>query len=180
MVPRIKYHNRLFLMRHAKSDWHGGESDFSRSLSRRGVKDALMMGRWLAQLILPELILCSPANRAKETLEFLELGGELNLADSTEFVDELYHASSESIIKCIQSHATGGDLMVIGHNPGLEDLLLSLLGNNKVLRKYEKPFPTGAIYELTIGGNLNRLNHRLATLSNFMRPKLLQQPHATP
>ena len=173
VVSEIKFYNRLFLTRHAKSDWDSGANDFSRSLARRGVKDALKMGKWLAQFSLPELILCSPAKRTRETLEFMELGGELNLAEITEFADELYHASSESIIKCIQRYPTAGDLMVIGHNPGLEELLLLLLENNKVLRNYEKPFPTGAIYELAIGGKLRRLGRNSATLSNFMRPKLL-------
>ena len=60
-------------MRHAKSEWISDEYDVSRSLVRRGGKDAVKMGKWFSDRLPPDRILCSSATRASETLDFLEM-----------------------------------------------------------------------------------------------------------
>ena len=141
---------RLILMRHAKSEWFSDEYDMSRSLARRGVKDAVKMGKWFSSKLPPDRILCSSATRATETLDFLEIGAERDLRSITLVLDALYGCSFDSLIQIIEEHESYGDLMIIGHNPSLEQLLLWCLKDSKMLSSYQKFFPTAAIYELEI------------------------------
>ena len=98
----------------------------------------------------PDRILCSSATRASETLDFLEIGAERDLRSITLVLDALYGCSFDSLIQIIEEHESYGDLMIIGHNPSLEQLLLWCLKDSKMLSSYQKFFPTGAIYELEI------------------------------
>ena len=164
---------RLLLMRHAKSDWVTGDGDPLRPLARRGVRDAVKMGKWFSDLRLPHIILCSTARRTTETLDFLEIGSGRNLISITKNINELYHCSFDSLREIIEGCDVQGDVMVIGHNPALEQLLLWLLEDTKFLHTYQKPFPTGAIYELRIEAGLAKLEKGSATVLNFMRPKLV-------
>ena len=164
---------RLILMRHAKSEWVSDEYDVSRSLVRRGVKDAVKMGKWFSDRLPPDRILCSSATRATETLDFLEIGGERDLRSITFVLDGLYGCSFDSLIQIIEEHESYGDLMIIGHNPSLEQLLLWCLKDSKMLSSYQKFFPTGAIYELEICPSTGKMRRGSARLLNYMRPKLI-------
>ena len=167
--------NRLLLMRHAKSDWCAGQGDFERPLASRGIKDAIAMGNWLAEIGLPDVIVCSPSRRTRETVELLSKGARTKLCELTEFVDGLYHSSTESILQSITDHSYRGSVMVIGHNPGLAQLLLWLIVDNKALKNFQNPFPTAAIYELSTTDPLNALKENSALLLSFMRPKLIEK-----
>jgi phosphohistidine phosphatase len=105
----------LYLVRHAKSDWETGQADFDRPLNKRGRRDAPEMGRRLKERgPLPELIVCSPAQRAVETLELLELGIE------TVFNEAIYEASAGELLDIIQQLDDGMEsVMLIGHNPSM-------------------------------------------------------------
>ena len=164
---------RLILMRHAKSDWDNQDYDVSRSLARRGVKDAVKMGKWFSGKVPPDKVLCSSAKRATETLDFLEIGGECDLRPITTIVDELYGCSFDSLVKIIENHKSTGDLMIIGHNPALEQLLLWCLEDTQALSAYQKAFPTAAIYELELRWEREVLRASSAKLRSFMRPKLI-------
>ena len=164
---------RLILMRHAKSEWVSDEYDVSRSLARRGVKDAVKMGKWFSGKLSPDRILCSYATRATETLDFLEIGAERDLRSITLVLDALYGCSFDSLIQIIEEHESYGDLMIIGHNPSLEQLLLWCLKDTKMLSSYQKFFPTGAIYELEICPSTGKMRRGSARLLNYMRPKLI-------
>ncbi len=164
---------RLILMRHAKSEWVSDEYDVSRSLARRGVKDAVKMGKWFSGNLPPDRILCSSATRATETLDFLEIGAERDLRSITLVLDALYGCSFDSLIQIIEEHGSYGDLMIIGHNPSLEQFLLWCLEDSKMLSCYQKVFPTGAIYELEVSPNIGKVRRSSARLQNYMRPKLI-------
>ena len=117
--------------------------------------------------------MCSSATRASETLDFLEIGAERNLRSITLVLDALYGCSFDSLIQIIEEHESYGDLMIIGHNPSLEQFLLWCLEDSKMLLGYQKFFPTGAIYELETGNGIRKVRRGSARLLNYMRPKLI-------
>jgi len=115
---------RLTLMRHGDAQWKDPEvADFARPLNRRGSSEAEAMGRRLADLMLvPDLIISSPARRAQQTAELVSR--ELALAPrSIRFEEALYLAGAQEILKL--ARAIGPrlpHLMIIGHNPGISEL----------------------------------------------------------
>ena len=117
----------LLILRHAKSDWAQNVSDFERPLNSRGERDAPRMGRWLlAQDLQPDAVLCSPATRARQTLEAVCTQAHIPVQD-IQWIDALYLAALENLLH--QLHETPAKtrrLLLVGHNPGLEDLLLHL------------------------------------------------------
>ena len=110
----------IMLMRHGKSDWENSETDFDRPLSKRGLKDVPRMAQTVAKCrIVPELIISSPAARAKETAElFVE---ELGTGTQLRFEKSLYGESSDAYLKCIRNADNNVNcLMLTGHNPDIE------------------------------------------------------------
>lgn len=139
----------LLLFRHAKSDWNtAGLDDHERPLNRRGTKAAPAMGRYMSKEDLkPGLILCSDSVRTRATLALIlpEFGPP---SPETVIDDGLYLASAETVLDTIRRN--GGDhdsVMVIGHNPGLHALALTLVGDGpkKDLQQMAMKFPTGAL-----------------------------------
>ena len=134
----------LLLMRHAKSS-HSDETlaDHDRPLNGRGRKDAPRMGeRLVAADLVPDRILCSTAVRAQLTAErvITAAGFPGPMLDDR----RLYHASSETMLAVAAE--SGGDsarLMLVGHNPGMEELVEELTG-------FDGPLPTGAIAIITL------------------------------
>lgn len=139
---------RLHLLRHAKSSWDDPDlPDHDRPLTARGRKAASRLAARLDRHgIAPDLVLCSTATRAAETLQRLEgaLGGAPTLVE-----DGLYHASATGLLERLSSVPDDVDeLLVVGHNPGLADLCL-LLARPGVLRdRVAADFPTCALATL--------------------------------
>ena len=154
---------RLLVLRHAKSSWkHRGLTDHDRPLNKRGKRDAPGMGRWiLEQRLTPELILSSTAVRARETAlavsEASESGGEVRL------LRELYLAGPESYRAALAALPEElSSVMVVGHNPGLEELVEGLTGARETmptaaLALIELPIELWGLVELDGGGNLAHL-----------------------
>lgn len=118
----------LMLLRHAKSSWDDPSlRDFDRPLNDRGRRDAPRMGRALAKRIQPDLIVSSPAVRAKQTIE--EVAKAAGYACPISFDENIYAASSGELRKLIralpQKHST---VIMVGHNPSFEDLATRLTG----------------------------------------------------
>jgi phosphohistidine phosphatase len=114
----------LYLMRHAKAaspDMRLG--DFNRPLNQRGLQDAPEMGRRLQKRgARPELILCSPAQRTRQTAELLmkEFGGTMG---GVQFDDRIYEADPATLLNLIRALPnTCASAMVIGHNPSIGHL----------------------------------------------------------
>jgi phosphohistidine phosphatase len=159
----------LLILRHAKSSWKQPELlDHDRPLNKRGKKDAPRMGRLIRQLqLVPDLILSSTAVRARSTAlavaEACENSAELRL------LRDLYLAEPDD---CAQVLATLDEryrsVMVVGHNPGLEDLVEALTGLHEIL-------PTAALARVALpidGWSELRLDGN-ARLEQLWRPKEL-------
>lgn len=114
----------LMLMRHAKSDWHNNLSDIERPLNSRGKRDAANMGVYLKQKnLVPDRIVVSAAERTQETATLLQ--NSLQIAEENIIVDkELYLASSATLREMIELYAiTGQRLLVLAHNPGMDEIV---------------------------------------------------------
>ncbi|HEX8088745.1 MAG TPA: histidine phosphatase family protein [Blastocatellia bacterium] len=117
----------LLLLRHAKSDWDDHRlRDFDRPLAARGKRDAPRVGRALKERgLAPDLIVSSPAARAKETIEAVI--GSANLAQSPVFDERIYGASSAELMKIIRRLPDESSCaLLVGHNPGFEDTVSRL------------------------------------------------------
>jgi phosphohistidine phosphatase len=115
---------RLTLVRHAQADDQVPDrSDWERPLTKRGLRDAEEMARRLkSQRLKPDLILSSPAMRARETAEIFAKQLCANKPEKLQFADELYLADAKHLLNCI--HTVGGahlHLLIVAHNPGLTE-----------------------------------------------------------
>jgi len=124
----------LLLLRHAKSSWEEDAlADADRPLNGRGMRDAPRMGAFLAKALMrPDRILCSPAKRATQTAKLLAeaCGYEGKIL----YIDSLYEGTAKSYWQAIRKHGgTSGILMVVGHNPDLEEFLAELTGRQNHL-----------------------------------------------
>ncbi len=115
---------RLTLIRHAKSDWNSAAAtDFERPLNGRGKKAAPLMGERLAKRgAAPDLLLSSPAKRARQTAK--RIAKELDYpAEEIEYAEEIYEASLGTLVDLLQQlDEQHREVMLIGHNPGFSDL----------------------------------------------------------
>ena len=165
----------LYLLRHAKSSWDDRTlPDRERPLAPRGRRDAKRISDHLLRAqIEPELVLCSSAVRTRETLELIRPA----LGTSTVTVeDELYAASFDDLLARLRSLPdTVASVMLIGHNPGLEELALALASAGADLRRLEAKFPTAALATLTFADTAwDRLAPSSGALSAFVVPKQLR------
>jgi phosphohistidine phosphatase len=115
---------KLLLIRHAKSDWTDSQqTDFDRPLNKRGRRNSPEMAQRLVRRNLrPDLWLSSTAVRARETVRLMLPVIGLSLSD-LRFLDELYLASPDEIIRIIRQHGGRADVLFLtGHNPGITDL----------------------------------------------------------
>ncbi|HKY24286.1 MAG TPA: histidine phosphatase family protein [Gaiella sp.] len=139
---------RLLLLRHAKSSWDDAAlRDRDRPLAPRGRKAAKRMGRWAEKnRIRPQLVLCSSAVRARETLQrMLPCLGEPDVWVEV----TLYAAAAETLLARVQALPDDVDeAMLVGHNPGVEDLALLLAQPGSNRDRARVKVPTGALLEL--------------------------------
>ena len=119
------------LYRHAKSSWDDPAlEDFERGLSKRGQKSAPAMGAFLRDnALMPELVICSPAQRTRETFD-LTFGQRNDAPGNLRCDERLYHASSATMLDLLRNlPAEVGHVMILGHNPGLHALALDLFSH---------------------------------------------------
>ena len=120
----------LLLLRHAKSSWDDPAlRDFDRPLSARGKRDAPRIGKALGERgPLPDLIISSPAARARETIEAVIKS--TNISISPQFDESIYGASSAELLSIIRRlPGEGSCALLVGHNPGFEDTISRLTGS---------------------------------------------------
>jgi phosphohistidine phosphatase len=172
---------RLFVLRHAKSSWDDpGLDDRDRPLAPRGVRSTKLLARHVrAQGIEPTQVLCSPSRRTRETLDGVAPGGE------TLIEPELYEASCGTVIERLQRVPEGAaSVMVIGHNPTMQMLVLRLIGANGTDRavpdddtgyvaELQRKFPTGALATLAFDCTWSELGPGCARLVGYVNPKSL-------
>jgi phosphohistidine phosphatase len=162
---------RIYVLRHATSSWKDALPDHDRPLAGRGRRAAKAIARHVRKEgIDPDLVLCSPARRARETLERIEpaLGGR-----DVRVEDDLYGASARTLVERLRAVPDRvGSVMVIGHNPGLEDLILALAQDGQLRGEVEAKYPTGALATLTFAGSSwSELGPGRAELVAFVRPR---------
>ena len=165
----------LYLLRHAKSSWADPTlADHERPLSARGRRDAKRIAKYLVQLAIePELVLCSSAERARETLELVRRA--LGPTPRVRLEAKLYAASSDELLDCIRALPEAvAAVMLIGHNPGLQQLALDLASTGAELERLEAKFPTAALATLTLANTTwSRLSRADAALAAYVVPKQL-------
>ena len=159
----------VYLLRHAKSSWKTGLPDHERPLAPRGRRAAKAIASYRReQGIEPELVLCSTARRARETLEPLRRAlGEPRVVTEA----RVYGASEDELLVLLRELAPEvGSAMVVGHNPGLA-LLVELLAAPGT--ELPEKVPTGALAELAFDGFFADLAPGSATLEAFVVPREL-------
>lgn len=161
----------LYLLRHAKSDWgEPARPDLDRPLAPRGRKAARAMARYLESSgVCPELVLCSPARRARETLE--PVTEAWSVKPEVRFAAWLYGAPGSGLLAKLQELPPDTtSVMLVGHNPGLQDLATGLAGRGAKLGRLREKYPTGAMAVLGVP-DWSRLEPGCAELVSFVAPR---------
>lgn len=157
MEPR-----HLVLVRHAKSAWPAGVPDLRRPLAERGRRDAPAVGRWLREHgPRPEAVLCSPAERARQTWALV--AAELDDPPNARYEERVYDASPEELLALVQGLPDDvGAAVLVGHNPDLEELVTLLTGEQVTMK-------TSAVAVLTWPGGWTEAG--AATLHHHATPR---------
>jgi len=163
----------LLILRHAKSDWNAGSlGDFERPLAKRGKRDAPRMGEWLyREGLVPDLVVSSPAERAKQTA--------LKVCESMDFKKkkihwdkDIYDADVPALLKVLsRCPAKVTTILLIGHNPGLEELLRFLAGDEVETPPDGKLLPTATLARLEMPNVWSDLDPGCAQLVGLCRPR---------
>jgi phosphohistidine phosphatase len=167
---------RVYLLRHAKSSWKvRGVPDHDRPLAPRGRRAAkAIAGHLLEQGIEPELVLCSTALRARQTLERIEpvLGTPV-----VRFEPEFYRATAGTLLARLRAVDDAVDsVLLIGHNPAVQQLALHLAHPTRELRELEAKFPTAGLATLVFpGASWRALAPDGEDLTEFVRPRDLER-----
>ncbi len=153
----------LILLRHAKSDWSGDEPDVDRPLTKRGKRQAPEAGHWLAGSSAHlDLAVVSPARRARSTWELV--AAELEAAPPARIDERVYAASGSALLRVVRGlPAAAGTVVLVGHNPGLEELILLLTGEWVRM-------PTSALALVTLPGAWRSAGGAAATVAAAGRP----------
>jgi phosphohistidine phosphatase len=169
---------RLILLRHAKSAWDNQDvADFDRPLSNRGRKAAPIVGAYLARKrYAPELVLCSSARRASETLDLTIAGWSKQ--PTVKKLKSLYLAMPREMLKRLQ----GADkdcaaIMLVGHNPGIADLAnwLARDGDPAARAALARKFPTGAVAVIDFDvEDWREVDAETGRLVDFATPKQIE------
>lgn len=166
----------IYLARHAKSSWDSAvTNDFDRPLNERGEADAIKVGEELMRLAwFPEKFIVSPAIRAKQTCEvYCEIIG-YPVAD-IEWNEKIYEAHTVTLLQLLTSlDEYTQSVMLIGHNPAIENLLVHLCGSAKVSEHQQqdgKLFTTANIAKITTDAAWQDLAMEEMSLRQLLRPK---------
>jgi phosphohistidine phosphatase len=172
---------RLFLLRHAKTEQANKDTpaDSERSLTERGRTDAPLVGRAMrGKGYVPDLILCSPSVRTRQTLELAQR--EFNGNARTEFVNAIYAASVRQLVQIIRDISDRARMpMLVGHNPGFEECAALLMSKSDAAAEgfdsnIEK-FPTSALVVLDFSiSHWKYIKPHTGKLVDFNRPKDLK------
>ena len=168
---------QLLLLRHAKSSWDDRDlSDHARPLNPRGKQAAGLMRATMERLgLVPDLVLVSSARRTMQTAEALEPWDETPLIDP---LDSLYLAPAPQILQTLQGvPETVRSVLVVGHNPGLHELAMMLIGahamtlGNPEMRRLAEGYPSGALVEFTVPSPWRALGEGGGRLVRFISPR---------
>jgi len=165
----------LLIFRHGKSDWNtGAENDYERPLAKRGRKAIKRMARWMrGQGLMPDHIVSSTAERARQTT--LRFCRHAEVPESVvRWREELYLADLTTLLEVLAGCDTSGRCMIVGHNPGLEDLLAYLSGSAVGDSANSPPLPTAALARLSMPDDGSHLERGCGELIAVTRPRELK------
>jgi len=169
---------RLLVLRHAKTERDSPSGlDRDRRLDARGREDAPVIGRYMREHnLVPDLALVSPATRTRETFDLLVPALETKV--EAEFIGDLYGADAREVLQIVRAaDADVKSILVIGHNPGLHELSLELIGKAKAEDREEldENLPTSGlvVFKFAIG-DWSEVAVRHGTLERFVSPRRLR------
>lgn len=164
----------LFLLRHAKSSWKDPDlADFERPLNERGRKAAGLIGQYIAQQNLNlDLVISSPAVRARQTIELVLRAAKRSV--EIRFDQLIYEASPTRLLEIIsQIEDDRKSVLLVGHNPGMEDLLALLVGG-------EQHMPTGSLASVLVHSKKwEKVPGGKSELNSFVKARDLKPDEAT-
>lgn len=160
----------LVLVRHAKSDYPPGVSDHDRPLSPRGERDAPVIGRWISEHgLCPQVALVSTAERTRQTWSSMApFLGDVPVV----WEPRIYEASRQELLGVLAGVPEDFTcVMMVGHNPGMEDFALSATAGsvNEARARMAEKFPTSAVAVLTSDDRWSQWGS--AELSSFVVPR---------
>jgi len=166
----------LMLLRHAKASLvHLGQEDIDRPLNDRGKRDASAIGRHMASLNLePQLVLCSPARRAKDTWEIV--AKKLKISPVVKIEPNIYDFGDGTVLMELLRRQDGDakSILLVGHNPSIEGLARRLVerGDDQLRERLAKKFPTATVAVISLDlENWQAVEGASGTLQHFVRPK---------
>ena len=168
---------RLVLFRHGKAEpAEHGRKDRDRRLAERGRRSAPLVGDYLAHhALVPDFVLCSPALRTRETWRLA--AERLPASPRLQEDDRLYGAEARELLDLLRQTADEvGTLLMVGHNPGLEELADLLIGSGDVALRaaLQGRFPTGAVAVIGfVAPHWAEVKRGSGRLDRFVTPKLL-------
>jgi len=171
----------LLLLRHGKSDRDIDVDDFDRPLKDRGKRGAQRIGVWLLkQKLIPDLVIASPAERALTTAE--KCGKAMGMvASEIEQNERIYGASPSDLLEIIaNSPPEAKRVMLVGHNPGMEQLLRKLADPAPATPSNGKLMPTATLAQLSIACDWKEVSPGKATLLQLVRPRDLPKKFPFP
>jgi phosphohistidine phosphatase len=171
----------LLLLRHGKSRWDTGVSDFERPLKDRGKRAAQRIGTWLLQQdCLPDYVISSPATRAIETAR--KCCKVMGIASSNIHQDQrIYEGSQDDLLAVIHdSPESCRRILLVGHNPGMEELLEHLVQEDLEWPDDGKLLPTATLAHLQVSAPWNETSPDNAELLTIVRPRTLPKQFPWP
>ncbi|MGC0052989.1 SixA phosphatase family protein [Brucella pituitosa] len=164
--------SRLFLLRHAKAIWaKPAMKDFDRPLDEEGISSLNLLAEAMkTSKLFPDKVLLSASCRTRETASSLieRLG-----IDAEMIIDEtIYSGGAGEYMQAIKKNADSDQLMLVGHNPSMEDLALALCGDGEPssLSRLEAGFPTAALATINFDGPLSDIARGKGFLESFPLP----------
>jgi phosphohistidine phosphatase len=171
----------VLLLRHAKSAWDDPSlDDHDRPLARRGQEAGERLREFVADLpVRPDVVLCSSAVRTVQTLDAIRpvLGRKLDVR----IEDGLYLADDDTWLRRLRQLDDGvAGAMVVGHNPGLEDLAATLVGSGdrELRERLNAKFPTDALATISFRGRWSDLAEGGGRLDAYFVPRRQRPPEA--
>ncbi len=163
---------RLILLRHAKSAWPQGVADRDRPLGPRGRMNAPAMGAYMNEHdLIPALALVSPSRRTLET--WTEATRDWDKAPALAFEEAIYEAPAARLLALVQQQSEASPLMLVGHNPGMEQLAALLLTHEQ-RAKLPGKYPTAALCVIDLpSDDWPQVKPRTGTLERFVTPRSL-------
>jgi len=162
----------LILLRHGKSDWNTDDDDFNRPLKKRGINASVVAGKWLSRhKLAPDYVITSPANRAWQTAETAceAMGIEKKSIYKRKHI---YLATTEELLFVLADCPKQAKrVLLVGHNPGLEELLYFLVNGNLTIPEDGKIMPTATFAILQLPDSWEKLNRGSAALEFLIRPR---------